>query len=207
MKIHNCQQGTEEWLACRLGKLTASVAQTIATAGKGLETLCLEKTAEILTGKMEETFKSDAMIRGNELEAEARAIYELETGKTVNQIGFYEDNEFVGVSPDGLVGEDGLVEIKCFGAKHYTEYLLNGKIDPKYYAQMQMQMLVTNRQWCDYVVYNPDFKNCIQIKRVIPDFEVMDKISNGLIIGCEMIKRNLEKLNDDAKRRSTDVAE
>lgn len=196
MKIHNCQQGSEEWLACRLGKLTASTAQTIATAGKGLETLCLEKTAERLTGKVEESYKSEAMIRGNELEAEARNIYSLETGNKVEQIGFYEDNEFVGVSPDGLVGDDGLIEIKCFGAKHYTEYLLNRKIDDKYYWQMQMQMLIMNRHWVDYVVYNPDFQDCIQIERVFPDKPYMDKLANGLIIGCELIKRNLEKIKD-----------
>lgn len=195
MLIHNVEQGTEEWFACRLGKLTASVAKTIATAGKGLETLCLEKATEILTGKPTETYKNEAMENGNLLESEARAIYELETGANVAQVGFVEANEYVGVSPDGLVGDDGLIEIKCPTNKTYTQYLLDGKIKPEYYSQMQMQMLITSRAWCDYVVYNPNFKKSIVIKRVFPDDAEIEKIINGLAKGTEMIKEIVNDVN------------
>lgn len=197
MQIHNCEQGTEEWLACRLGKLTASTAQAIATNGKGLETLCLEKTAEILTGKPTVGFKSEAMEHGNLMEDEARTIYELETGNKVEQIGFYEDNEYIGVSPDGLVGDGGLIEIKCPTDKTYTEYLLTNKIKPEYYAQMQMQMLVMNRHWCDYVVYNSNFKKSIVIQRVLPNKDYMDKLTRGLFDGVAMIKDNLKKIKEN----------
>lgn len=195
MKVYNCEQGSEEWLKCRLGKLTGSVAHTIATNGKGLETLCLEKATEILTGIIPDGYKNDAMQHGNDYEAEARSIYELETGNTVIQVGFCEDNEFVGVSPDGLIGDDGLIEIKCPTDKTYTQYLIDGVIKPEYYSQMQMQMLITNRNWCDYVVYNPNFKKTIIIKRVKADKEHMEKIGAGLGYGMRKIKEIVEKAN------------
>ena len=195
MKVYNCEQGSEEWLKCRLGKLTGSVAHTIATSGKGLETLCLEKATEILTGIISDGYKNDAMQHGNDYEAEARSIYELETGNTVIQVGFCEVNEFVGVSPDGLIGDDGLIEIKCPTDKTYTQYLIDGVIKPEYYSQMQMQMLITNRNWCDYVVYNPNFKKTIIIKRVKADKEHMEKIGAGLGYGMRKIKEIVEKAN------------
>lgn len=195
MKVYNFEQGSEEWLKCRLGKLTGSVAHTIATNGKGLETLCLEKATEILTGIISDGYKNDAMQHGNDYEAEARSIYELETGNTVIQVGFCEDNEFVGVSPDGLIGDDGLIEIKCPTDKTYTQYLIDGVIKPEYYSQMQMQMLITNRNWCDYVVYNPNFKKTIIIKRVKADKEHMEKIGAGLGYGMRKIKEIVEKAN------------
>lgn len=195
MKVYNFEQGSEEWLKCRLGKLTGSVAHTIATRGKGLETLCLEKATEILTGIISDGYKNDAMQHGNDYEAEARSIYELETGNTVIQVGFCEDNEFVGVSPDGLIGDDGLIEIKCPTDKTYTQYLIDGVIKPEYYSQMQMQMLITNRNWCDYVVYNPNFKKTIIIKRVKADKEHMEKIGEGLGYGMRKIKEIVEKAN------------
>ena len=196
MQIHNCQQGTEEWFACRLGKLTASVAKTISIAGKGLDTLCLEKATEILTGKPNESYKNEAMENGNLLEAEARAIYELETGANVTQVGFVEENEYVGVSPDGLVGDDGLIEIKCPTNKTYTQYLLDGKIKPEYYSQMQMQIFITERLWCDYVVYNPNFKKSIVIQRVYPDNEEIKRIADGLAKGVGIIKDIIGKIED-----------
>lgn len=202
-KIHNCEQKSEEWYKCRLGKLTASVAYTIATAGKGLDTLCLEKATEILTGIIPEGFTSEAMQHGNEYESEARNIYELETGNVVKQVGFVEDNEFVGVSPDGLIGDDGLIEIKCPTDKTYTQYLIDMIIKPEYYAQMQMQMLITKRCWCDYVVYNPHFEKSIIIQRVYPDKEYMEKIGSGLGLGMRKIqeivktaKANMELKNE-----------
>lgn len=194
MKIYNCEQGSEEWIKCRLGKLTASTAQAIATNGKGLETLCLEKTAELLTGKPTSTFKSGAMEHGNEFEDEARSVYELETGNKVNQIGFYEYSDYVGVSPDGLIGDDGLIEIKCPTDKTYTEYLLTLKIKPEYYAQMQMQMYIMERKWCDYVVYNSNFKKSIVIKRVFPDTEFVMRLADGIHDGVETIVNNLKKI-------------
>lgn len=203
MKIYNCEQGTEEWYKCRLGKLTGSVAHTIAIKGKGLDTLCLEKATEILTQIIPEGYTNEAMQHGHEYEAEARDIYELETGNKVIQVGFCEDSEYIGVSPDGLIGDDGLIEIKCPTDKTYTQYLIDMKIKPEYYAQMQMQMLITNRSWCDYVVYNTHFKRSIIIQRVYADKEYMEKLGEGLEYGIRKIqeivkiaKANMEKDNE-----------
>lgn len=202
MKIYNCEQGTEDWLECRLGKLTGSVAHTIATKGKGLDTLCLEKATELLTGIVPDGYKNDAMQHGNDYESEARSIYELETGNEVVQIGFYEDNEYVGVSPDGLIGDDGLIEIKCPIDKTYTQYLIDMKIKPEYYAQMQMQMLITKRCWCDYVVYNSHFEKPITIQRVFADKEYMEKLAEGLGYGIRRIQEIVKQVQTNMRLKN-----
>ena len=198
MKIYNdLTQGTDEWIRVRLGKLSASKAQTIATNGKGLDTLIFEKVAEILTNKPLDSYKNEAMENGSQTEDEARQIYELQTGNKVEQVGFVELSEYIGCSPDGLVGDDGLVEIKCPTPKVFTEYLYSGKVDTKYYAQMQMQMYVTDRKWCDYVVYHPDFQTPCVIKRIDRDEKMIEKIKIGLENGVSQIKEKCQKINKE----------
>ena len=143
MQIHNFEQHSDEWYAIRCGRFTASVADTIAVAGAGLETLCFKVAAEILTGRKEETFKSPAMEQGNELEAVARTLFEMKTGYTVEEVGFIEVDDLEGSSPDGLIhiGEELTgVEFKCPQDNTYAKLLFDNKIKPEYYAQMQMQM-------------------------------------------------------------------
>jgi len=196
MKIYtDLQQGTEEWLKVRLGKFTASQASAIATAGKGLDTLVFEKVEELVTGQIKECYKNEDMIRGNELEPRARNLYELETGNIVKEVGFVELNDFVGCSPDGMVGLDGLMEVKSPSLRVYYEYLTTEVIDPAYMLQMQMQMFVADRKWCDYVVYNPLFKKQpIIIKRVERDEAKIKKIEVGLQIGVSKIQSILERI-------------
>lgn len=194
MKIYNdLVQGSEEWISVRLGKLTASHAQAIAQNGKGLETLAFEKATELLTNKPIDSFKNEAMEYGNQTESEARESYELKTGNTVEQVGFVELDEYVGASPDGLVGDDGLIEIKCPTPRVFTEYLYSGKVDPKYYAQMQMQMYVTDRLWCDYCVYHPDFTSGLIIRRIERDNELIEKLKVGLENGVKRVKEIVDK--------------
>jgi predicted phage-related endonuclease len=132
MKLHNIKQGTDEWLKLRLGKLTASSAQAIASNGKGLETLVYEKVAELLTHKLPEQFENEHIKRGNELEPLARNSYELETGNVVKEVGFVELDQYTGASPDGLVGDDGLVEFKCPSDIVFLKAMHTKKIDTKY---------------------------------------------------------------------------
>lgn len=198
MKIYNdLTQGTDEWIQVRLGKFTASKAQAIKTNKKGLDTLVFEKVAEILINKPLDSYKNEAMENGNLTEDEARQIYELQTGSKVEQVGFIELNEYVGCSPDGLVGEDGLVEIKCPTPRVFTEYLYSGKVDPKYYAQIQMQLYVTDRKWCDYCVYHPDFKSGLQVQRIERDEKMIEKIKIGLENGIGQIKEKCQKINKE----------
>lgn len=194
MEIINCQQNTSEWENCRLGKLTASEAQAISANGKGLETLCLKLVAQLLTGKQEKGYFNSDMERGHEMEMEARNAYELETGNTVETVGFCKLDDMTGASPDGMIRDDGLVEIKCFKDTNFLEYMLIGKVDTGYEWQMQMQMYVTNRQWCDYVVYNPNFKKSLLIKRINRDEVAIEKIKAGIETGKAIIKAMMDKL-------------
>ena len=201
MKIYReLEQNTPEWMQVRLGKFTASDCYAIGTAGSGkgkdgLETLCLEKASEILTGQLPEMFTNEDVERGHQLEQEARISYELETGRAVEQVGFIEVNEFVGCSPDGLVEEDGLVEFKAKNNKNHLIALL-GKIDIKYQWQMQFQMLCLARNWCDFVSFNPNYSKApnIKIVRVYKDDEMQDALKRGLDKGINRIKEILEKV-------------
>jgi predicted phage-related endonuclease len=194
MNIINCIQGTDEWKKVRLGKLTGSDAHTIGVAGKGLDTLCLKKVAEILTGKAEEGYKSQAMQNGNDLEAEARNAYELETGNIVTQVGFCELDDMVGASPDGLIADDGGLEVKCKTDAVYVKELLGEPIDPEHISQMQFGMMVTGRSWWDYIVYNPNFEKSLIIRRVMRDEVAIAKIKAGVETGKALIKSYLLKI-------------
>ncbi len=194
MKIYNFKQNTDDWTKVRLGKLTASSAQAISTNGKGLETLAFEKVAEIMTGKAKEHYINADMERGNEFEAMARNSYELESGNIVKEIGFVEMDEFVGCSPDGFIGKNGLVEIKCKNDPNFVRYLYNKKIDANHIWQMQMQMYVTKRKWCDYVIFNENFPTTTVITRVKIDPESQKKIIIGIASGVARIKEILTKV-------------
>jgi exodeoxyribonuclease (lambda-induced) len=193
MKIYKYPQGSDEWFEVRLGKLTASTAQAIATNGKGLETLCFEKVAERMTGKMKEQYTNLDMERGKELEYTARSSYELEAEDLVKEVGFVELNEYIGCSPDGFVGADGLVEIKCPNDTNFTRYLYDKKIDPKYWYQMQMQMYVTDREWVDYVVYNQNYQKHIT-ERVVRDQKAIKKITDGLDAGVKKMEEIWQRI-------------
>lgn len=193
MKIYTDPQSSDAWFATRLGKLTASNAQTIQANGAGLDTYVYQKVAEILSGKMEEIYTNADMERGNELEDTARSSYEMETGAKVQQVGFCELDQYTGASPDGFVGEDGLVEIKCPRGANYVRVLHTKKIDPKYDWQIQMQLHVTGRKWCDYVVFHENFNDLIII-RVNRDEDKIKKIVAGLEAGVAKIKQILKEL-------------
>lgn len=193
---NNIQQGTPEWFEKRKGKMTASHAQAIGNCGKGLETYILELMAEYFSSAEKEQFSNEHTERGNELEELARDIYSLEQSVKIEQIGFIEMNDFVGCSPDGLIGNDGLIEIKCPNDKEYLTYLLDGEkqIDTKYIWQAQMQLLVTDRKWNDLIIYNPNFKNPMLIFRIIPDLEKFESLKKGFKIGQEKILEIKNKL-------------
>lgn len=194
MKTHKFKQGSDEWFKVRLGKLTASSAQAIASKGKGLDTLVFEKVAEIITKKPKPSFTNEDIERGKELESMARNAYELETSNRVIEAGFCEFNRSVGASPDGFIGKDGLVEIKCKNDTNFVRYLYDGKIAPADGWQMQMQMFVTGREWVDYVIFNENFDPQIIIKRVARNESEIAKIKAGLSIGIAQIETILAKV-------------
>ncbi len=195
MKIYQINQNSEEWFELRKGKFTASDAQAIATNGKGLETLVYKKVSERLARGTEPPYTNLDMERGHELEEMARVGYELETGNTVTVVGFCELDENTGASPDGMVDPEGLVEIKCKIGPIFVKEMLTASVDSEHEWQMQMQMWVTDRQWCDYVVFNPNFSRNLIIKRVMRNEDKITKIKAGVESGKTMISSILEKIN------------
>ena len=175
-------QGTDEWLAERAGKVTASQLSNVmmAKTTAGYQNYAAQLVCERLTGQPVETFKSAAMEHGNETEPRARSMYELETGRDVVQCGFIPDAmlENTGASPDGLVGNLGLIEIKCPQPAKHIKNLMGGTIDKAYHLQMQWQMECTGREWCDFVSFNASFPDYLQlhITRVDADAEAQAEI-------------------------------
>ena len=188
MKIHNFEQRTEDWYNIRKGKMTASNADTIIANGKGLETYIYNLMAEYYSSAEKENYINADMQRGIDLEPEARLEFEFYTDLDVQEVGFIEYNEFIGVSPDGLIGDDGLIEIKCPNDSVYFKLLLSDNIKPEYIAQMQMQLYVTDRQYCYFVSYNPNFEKSLYIKKITRDEEMIEKLKKGLDKGTEFIK-------------------
>lgn len=193
------EQGTPEWHKIKELKMSASHATAIMTNGKGLRTLVEELITDYYSSDNYEEFtnkiQNKHIERGNEYEQKARTIYELETGNEVKQVGFVELDEFTGVSPDGLVGEDGLIEIKNPANKEFMRLALTGKIDSNHLNQMQMQMYVTGRKWCDYFVFNPNYEPCFIRKRVQADPDEFSKIIQGLDTGRKLI-REMKDMTD-----------
>lgn len=158
------EQRSDAWRQLRLGRVTASrigdiLAKTKSGYSASRANLMAELICERLTGKPNEGFVSAPMQHGIDTEPEARSAYEFYKGLTVKQIGFalHPRIEQAGCSPDGLINDDGLIEIKCPQGAAHLETLLAQKIPEKYIAQMQMQMACTERQWVDFVSYCPSF--------------------------------------------------
>ena len=179
------EQRTDEWFAERLGKVTASrVADVVAKTKGGYSASRANYMAELvverLTGQRGAPFSNAAMQWGTEQEPNARAAYEAQTGHLVVETGFvpHPTIPMSGASPDGLVGDMGLVEIKCPNTATHLDTILTGYVPEKYVAQMLWQMACTKRIWCDYVSYDPRLPENMQlwIKRIELDFPLI----NGL---------------------------
>ena len=162
MTTVNLEQGSQEWLLARCGKVTASrVADIMAKTKSGYSAsrgnYMAELVCERLTGVPTDTFKSAAMEWGTAQEPHARAAYEAAGGVLVEEVGFVPHPSIpdTGASPDGLVKDNGLIEIKCPNTATHIETLLSGKVPDRYNTQMQWQMACTGRVWCDFVSYDP----------------------------------------------------
>ncbi len=193
--IKDLEQGTEEWFALRGGRLTASNAQAIQANGKGLETYCYKILAEKYSNNRND-FTTPDMERGVELEEQARMTYEIENSD-VKQVALVEQDEYVSCSPDGLVGDDGGLEIKCVNDVNFLKVLLDSEkaIDKKFYWQCQMCLLITGRKWWDLAIYNPNFDKNLLIFRQTPDPVSFEKLTVGIGRGKKILKELEDKLN------------
>ena len=200
-------QGSDEWLKARLGIITASqVGRLITPTGKianndDSRAIVYEKVAERLTYRVEDLFSNSHMERGNTFEPFARDLYNdkiapvKEVGFIVKDFGTFK----IGYSPDGLVGDDGLIEIKCPARTKHVKEICEGKAPTAYMMQMQTGMLVTGRKWCDYIGYFNGMKP--RIVRVLPDVELQELILEAVeklearVIECtELYKLNTKDM-------------
>lgn len=176
------QQGSEEWKLARLGRVTASrVADVVARTKSGHAASRANYMAELicerLTGCVADCFVSPAMQHGVAYEPFARQAYELAMGVDVLETGFvaHPEIDMAGASPDGYVGDDGLVEIKCPNTATHLDTLLGAAIPEKYLTQMQFQMACTGRQWCDFASFDPRLPEemRLHVRRVPRDVSVI----------------------------------
>lgn len=184
-------QGTEEWHAARRGKLTASrIADMMARTKTGYaasrENYRAQLVVERLTGETPDGFTNAAMRWGTETEPMARAAYSFWADADVVEVGFIDHPtlEWAGASPDGLVGDDGLVEIKCPESKTHIATLRGGAIPDKYVKQMQWQMACTGRKWCDFVSFDPRLPVPMQmhVTRLRRDDEIIAQIEAEAVV-------------------------
>lgn len=163
MIIIDCIQNTPEWHAAKCGIPSSSNFHRIITTkgepSKQRQKYLYQLAGERITGKPEQTYQSEDMQRGIEMESETRALYEFLTDKSVRQVGvcFPDEKKLFAASPDGLVNK-GLLEIKCPTLAVHVGYLLGNKLPLEYFQQVQGQLLVTGCKWCDFMSYFPGIK-------------------------------------------------
>jgi len=164
------EQRTDEWFESRLGKATASriadiIAKTKTGPSASRDNYAVQLVLERITQSKGESYTNAAMQWGTDTEPMARQQYELKRGVFVDEVGFIDHPTIAmsGASPDGLVGADGLVEIKCPNSATHMETLVSRKIPQKYIPQMMWQMCCTGRNWCDFVSFDPRFPENLQI--------------------------------------------
>jgi YqaJ-like viral recombinase domain len=179
MIVHDCIQGTTEWLAIRAGIPTASCFDKIVTP-KGKASTQAEKylhklLAERLMGHPCIEFKGPWMERGNDLEGDARAYYESMRELETVKVGFVtNDDRTIGASPDSLVGDDGLLELKVPSEHTHVAYMLTRSVDAEYYPQVQGQLWVTGRTWLDIMSFHPEMPPAIiRVERDEPYIRVL----------------------------------
>lgn len=163
-------QQSNEWFAARLGRVTASRVKDVMASGRGgapsatRKNYMVQLLCERLTGKREEGFTSNAMARGTELEPVARAAYEIDRDVMVLETGLilHPRLEGFGASPDGLVGNDGMLEIKCPNTATHIATLQSGKHDTQYEWQMLAQLACSGRDWVDFVSFDDRMPDALQ---------------------------------------------
>ena len=199
------EQRSPEWFAARLGKVTASkVADVIAKTKTGYSTsrenYMAQLICERMTGQKQESFTNAAMEWGTETEPLARAAYEALNNVLVDELGLI-DHPFIpmsAASPDGLVNNDGMLEIKCPNTATHFDTLLTGKMPSKYMPQVQWQMACANRIWCDFVSFDPRAPEGLQLfeQRIYRDDKYILELEAEVNKFLEELEARIEKLNN-----------
>ena len=199
------EQRSTEWFTARLGKVTASrVADVIAKTKTGYSTsrenYMAQLVCERMTGTQGESYSNAAMQWGTDQEPLARAAYEAIKDVLVDEVGFivHPTINAAGASPDGLVGDDGLIEIKCPNTATHIDTLLSDKVPSKYNTQMQWQMACTGRKWCDFVSFDPRMPEGLQIfiQRVDFDEQYVKMLEAEITEFLGELETKIEKLKE-----------
>ncbi|EJF98608.1 hypothetical protein MEI_00178 [Bartonella vinsonii subsp. arupensis Pm136co] len=201
------KQRTAEWFQARLGKVTASnVYHVLSKTAKGLPTSKYEDykmklMTERLTGEISQSYTTPAMQWGIEHEEDALKEYEFIYDTTITRCGFFQHPkiEMAGASPDGLIGEDGLIEVKCPQSTTHLRFFVYDEIKPEYHAQMQFQMACTGRKWCHFISYNPQFLGRstglrMKIKRILRDEKYIEEINKAVEAFLAEIEQDMKKI-------------
>lgn len=197
------EQGSDLWHQLRLGHVTASgiadlMAKTKTGESESRRKYKVKLVAERMTGKTQESYSNAAMEWGVEQEQYAAMAYELKNNILLDKTGFWlhPSIKWLGVSPDRLVGNDGLVEIKCPNTTTHIDYILDDVVPARYYKQIQCQLWVTNSQWCDFVSYDPRLpeENQLFIKRAYPDEVFIHEMESEVLRFLDEVEQMINKL-------------
>lgn len=201
--VDSMEQGSDEWLAARIGRVTASRVSEVISKGRGdtpsksAETYMIELIAEVLTGESKPFFENTAMKWGTETEPQARDMYSIKNDFVdIREVAYVEHNDYILISPDGLVGDNGLLEIKCPNTTTQIKRALSDDYSADYKAQIQMQLWVTEREWCDFVSFDPRL-NCdasyLQ-QRVYRDEEYIEEMKTKVYAFVERMNSLIDNL-------------
>lgn len=210
MNIIDCTQGEAEWLQARMGRVTASrVVDAVSFLKRGDKqgqesaaraAYKAELVSEILSGSCADHYVSSYMERGTEMEPEARAFYELRQNVLVEAVGFviHPVIERAGASPDGLVGEDGGLEIKCPKTETHLAYMLAGKLPLEYEPQVMWSMACTGREWWDFASYDDRLpeRHRVFIIRVYRDDQRIAELEAGVVMFLKEVDEMIARLNE-----------
>ena len=203
-------QGSPEWLACRVGKVTASrmadlMARTKTGWGASRANYAAELLCERLTGQPAERFTNAAMQWGTDQEPHARLAYSSRFDVDVYEVGFIDHPELsmAGASPDGYVGDAGLVEIKCPNTATHLDTMLGGTVPEKYVLQMQFQMACAGRDWCDFVSFDPRLPEHLRlfVQRVPRDVSLILSLESEVAAFNAEIEAKIATLSDRFQER------
>jgi len=197
MKILTCfEQGSDSWFAARLGMVTASNFHKVLNKKTGRGAYMRKLCAERLTGCIDpNSFKNDIMECGSETEAEARSYYETANDCKIEQVGFVVRDEWIGGSPDGLIGTDGLFECKCPLSSTHIENILSNKMPTTYVPQVQGLLWITERQYCDFISFDPKvLSRPIFIKRVERDKDYIVNLAAQVSVFVKELQEMIKKI-------------
>lgn len=196
------QQQSNEWFSSRLGCVTASKMSAVMSKAACRKNYMAKLICERLTGEREESFTTQAMQRGIDLEPLAREMYKLrEFDVEVQEVGFilHPTIPWMGASPDGLIDEDGLIEIKCPNTWTHLEFLKSGKPKREYLLQMQTQMMCTGRKWCDFISFDDRLPANLSYKcvRIYHDEGLATEIETEVIQFLSELEKEIETIQNN----------